>query len=173
MLKVYHHTSTCFMSDITGEVLAAQALEQFEAAVDRDPRGCTWGMFAWSDAPPASGGGSGAFLWFASQVGLVNFICEWSTLCFTTYDNEVQWRNQCERLRSILRGWNQDSAAPLVALNTELKGQLQIGWIGSFGELKVSQDSFCQRVQAALQDAEGTCDNSDDAWVEFLWAYGL
>ena len=76
-------------------------------------------------------------------------------------------------LRSILSGWDQDSAATLTALNAELKGLLQIDWIGRVAELKDSQDSFCLRVQTAYAEAEPAGAADDAAWAEFLGTYGL
>lgn len=101
------------------------------------------------------------------------FISDWSTPCFMTFDDEAEWRDQCERLRSILSGWDQDSAATLVALNAELKGLLQIDWIGRFADLNSSHDGFCRRVQAAFaEDNPGDSGNAD-AWIAFLQTYGL
>ena len=161
------------MSGFDAESLTTQAMEQLQASVDRDPRECSWGLFAWGDAPPACGGGVGAFQWFASQEELMTFISEWSTSCFMTFDDEADWRDQCERLRSILSGWDQDSAATLTALNAELKGLLQIDWIGRFADLTSSQDSYCLRVQEAfaMDDPDGADD--DEALVDFLETYGL
>lgn len=161
------------MSGFDGEALTAQALEELQASVERDPRDCSWGLFAWGDAPPACGGGVGAFQWFASQEELMAFISEWSTPCFMTFDDEAEWRDQCERLRSILGGWKQDSDATLTALNTELKGLLQIDWIGGFADLRNSQDRFCLRVQAAFAEADPAGADDDEAWIDFLGMYGL
>jgi len=161
------------MNGFDGETVTAQALEQLQASVDRDPRDCSWGLFAWADGPPACGGGVGAFQWFASQEELMAFISAWSTPCFMTYDDEAEWRDQCERLRSITAGWNQDSAATLAGLNAELKGLLQIDWIGRFADLTSSQDSFCLRVQEAFAEVDPAGADDGEAWVDFLETYGL
>ena len=161
------------MSEFDGEMLTARALEQLEASVDRDPRDYPWGMFAWGDAPPACGGGMGAFQWFESQEELLAFIRDWSTPCFMTFDAEADWQEQCARLSTILMGWNQDPAATLAALNAELKGLLQIDWIGGFADLKEGNDNFCRRVQAAFAEADSTGADDNDAWVDFLGTYGL
>lgn len=161
------------MNGFDGQSLTAQALEHLEASVDRDPRDCSWGLFAWGDAPPACGGGVGAFQWFESQEELMAFISEWSTPCFMTFDDEAEWRSQCERLSAILSGWNQDSAATLAELNAELKGLLQIDWIGGFAHLESSQDGFCLQVQAAFAEADPAGVDDGDAWVDFLETYGL
>lgn len=39
----------------------------------REPKSKSWGMYSYGDAPPAIGGGMGAFTWFDSKTALLKF----------------------------------------------------------------------------------------------------
>lgn len=177
-MLVHATPSTEPMSGFDGDLLTAEAFDRLQASADRDPRQCPWGLFAWGDAPAACGGGSGVLQWFATREELMAYLSDWSAPGYMTFDTEAEWLSQCDQLRSILSGWDQDPPATLARLNAELQGLLQIDWIGRFTDLSASDDSFCQRIRAAFAEDQASAaepedaEQAEEAWLAFLAGYG-
>jgi hypothetical protein len=173
------------MASHNPEELSANAFERLSVSAQRDPRLCEWGLFSWGDAPPACGGGVGGFQWFESLAQLLEFITDWSPATYMTFDEEAEWLSQRDRLQTIASQWNRDPAGTLEKLNAELKGLLQIDWIGSWNDLKAGNEAFSIRVRNAFAEnqsrsagisgdgAKQSSQISDDAFVAFLAEYGL
>jgi hypothetical protein len=159
------------------EALTEQSNERLNESAQRDPRVCGWGLFAWGDAPPACGGGCGCFQWFASRSELLEFITDWSAAGFMTFDEESEWLQQRDCLRAIAAGMNDDPAGQLQGFNEELRGLLQIDWIGTYGELLAGEHPFSRRILKAFSEEqdrpfEPVAIQSEEAFLAFLRNYG-
>ena len=174
------------MEHFDSEQLTEQAFERLNESARRDPRICPWGLFTWGDAPPACGGGVGAFQWYESIEELIEFITDWSAAGYMTFDDEAEWLEQRQCLRTIASQWHANPETTIQNLNTELKGLLQIDWIGTFTELKAANDAFGSRIQEAFNEDQvsGLNANTDsfsgedagkaeDAFIKFLSEYGM
>ena len=170
------------------EQLTEESNARLNESAQRDPRACPWGLFAWGDAPPACGGGVGAFQWFATLEELMEFITDWSAAGYLTFDDEEDWHQQQPRLRSLAKHWHENPAATLLELNQELKGLLQIDWIGTYQDLKSADDAFGRRIQEAFAEEQAVPESkavdmtdtaaqhnseTEEAFVAFLATYGL
>ena len=174
------------MASFDSEQLMEQAFERLNESAQRDPRVCPWGLFAWGDAPPACGGGVGAFQWFETLEDLMEFITDWSAAEYMSFDNEAEWLEQRQCLRSIVSQWQADPVSTVQNLNKELKGLIQIDWIGSFAELKAGKVDFSRRIQEAFTDyhlsevSSSTSENpekeaqaAEHSFIRFLAEYGM
>lgn len=173
------------MQRFNPEALTEQVQAQMQAAMNRDPRHFSWGLFAWADGPPACGGGDGAFQWFANQEQLMAFLSASAPAAFMTFDHEDDWNRQCAQLREIVQGWNDDPRGTVERLNAALQGLLFIEWIGTFADLRTGMDSFSvalrQEFAGEMADANrerGALPTNDvaldweQAFVAFLPDYG-
>ena len=174
------------MEHFDSEQLTEQAFERLNESARRDPRICPWGLFAWGDAPPACGGGVGAFQWYESIEELIEFITDWSAAGYMTFDDEAEWLEQRQCLRAIASQWHANPETTIQNLNTELKGLLQIDWIGTFAQLKAANDAFASRIQEAFNEDQVSVLNAnsdsfsgedtrkaEDAFIKYLSEYGM
>jgi len=143
--------TTCAMS-WNSELLTEQANTLTQTTSERDPRAYSWGLFSWGDAPPAIGGGTGCFQWFDSRDELLAFLTEYSPALCMSLKQEEEWIGFRDRLRAIAASFEDEPLKSLVAVNSVLKGLLQIDWIGRFEELCQGQESFCCKVRGWFRD---------------------
>lgn len=134
------------------ELLTEQANTLIQTTAEHDPRVYSWGLFSWGDAPPAIGGGTGCFQWFDSREELLAFLTDYSPAVYMTFEQEEHWIGFRDRLRAIAASLEDEPLKSLVAVKSELKGLLQIDWIGRFEELCQGQESFCCKVRAWFRD---------------------
>jgi hypothetical protein len=157
--------------------LTEAANEHLNESAQRDPRDFRCGLFAWGDAPPACGGGIGCFQWFATVEEALTFVTDSSPALYCTFDEEDEWLLMRQRLRAIADQWQDRPVDALAAFNAELKGLLQIDWIGRYQDLCEGSHPFCTHVREAFAETEGKTDAGVEAghedWLAFLQQYGF
>ncbi len=94
-----------------------------------------------------------------------------------TFDEESEWLQQRDCLRAIAAGMNDDPAGQLQGFNEELRGLLQIDWIGTYGELLAGEHPFSRRILKAFSEEqdrpfEPVAIQSEEAFLAFLRNYG-
>ena len=164
-------------------VLVDRANHAFQESSSRDPRLFQWGLFAWADAPPACGGGTGAFQWFQTQEELLSHLADFGAAAYMTFDEESQWTEMRDEVRQIGAGFSVDRPNTLLQLNAHLKGLLQVDWIGDWQELCTTNDDFPSKVRSRFRDnweddqsAESSQPIGSDElneFCEFVEAYGF
>jgi hypothetical protein len=70
------------------EALTEQCNDAMSESNSRNPLEFPWGLFSWGDAPPAIGGGVGAFQWFPQLDELLAFVTDLSPAGFATFDEK-------------------------------------------------------------------------------------
>lgn len=149
----------------------------------RNPLDFAWGLFAWGDAPPAIGGGVGAFQWFKDLPELLAFVSDLSPAAFMTFDEEADWQEFRDSLRQIAAGYEAQPEESLLAFNKELTSLLQIDWIGRFDNLLDGDGLFPLKVRAHFRDdwddspaqasIEAIKEDERQSFLEFLDDYGI
>ena len=129
------------------EQLTDEANELANNTAGRNPAEYPWGLFFWGDAPPACGGGTGCFQWFASLEETLSFISDFSPAMYGTFDEEPEWIKLRDALWAITSRFEADPGAALTALNQELKGLLQVEWIGTYDNLCNGMEAFPQKIR--------------------------
>lgn len=142
------------------EQLTDQANELANNTASHNPGEYPWGVFAWGDAPPACGGGTGCFQWFASLQEALSFISDFSPAMYATFDEEPEWVELRDDLREITSRFEAEPEATLKALNQELKGLLQVEWIGTYDSLCNGMEEFPQKIREWYRnrDEDGPAD---------------
>lgn len=113
-----------------------------------------WGMFSWGDAPPAIGGGIGAFQWFASREILINFISDHAVLMWKEFEEKDEYEKISRSLRQAANKLGEDDES-LDQFNQNIRGLFQVEWIGTFNELTSSDGQFSSKVRANFNELEG------------------
>ena len=176
-------TSTILQMNWDPEALTDRANEAMSTSSSRNPLEFNWGLFAWGDAPPACGGGVGAFQWFDELSTVLSFITDLSPAGFATFDEEAEWLELRDQLRQIANGFAADSAATISAFNDNLKSLLQIEWIGPLEELLSGHGSFPCLIRARFHDdwdddaspesMDAISASERESFLEFLAEYGI
>jgi len=118
----------------------------------RDPREWPWGLFTYSDAPPAIGGGVGGFQWFGQLPELLAFISDLSAAGYMTFDEEEDWQKLRDALRQIAARFEMEPEQAIRSFNEELVSLLQISWIGRLEDLINGDDGFAATVRARFRN---------------------
>jgi len=149
----------------------------------RNPLEFSWGLFSWADAPPAIGGGVGAFQWFAELDDLMAFVTDLSPAGFATFDEEEEWLEIRTSLRQTAEGFGVNPAAAIQAFNAELTSLLQIDWIGRLDDLMACNGAFPLMVRARFRgDWDDTPSQASlqpiqpeemESFLAFLSEYGI
>lgn len=165
------------------EALTEQCNEAMSESNSRNPLEFPWGLFSWGDAPPAIGGGVGAFQWFAELDELLAFVTDLSPAGFATFDEEEEWLEIRTRLRQAAEGFGVNPAAAIQAFNAELTSLLQIDWIGRLDDLMAGNEAFPLMVRARFRgdwdDAPAQASlrpiqpEEQESFLAFLSEYGL
>ncbi len=134
------------------EALSELCNQTMSATNARNPIEYRWGMFSFADAPPAIGGGVGAFQWFETLQELLAFITDLSAARFTTFEEESEYIDLRDGLRKIASGYEADPKRTIDAFNQELTDLLQITWIGKFEDLASGEEGFPEVVRARFRD---------------------
>ncbi len=164
------------------ELLCAQANAELQRSADADPDQHPWGLYSWGDAPPACGGGSGLFQWFASLEALLAWVTDLSAATYGSAQDEQPWLDLRHALRTIAAGYPQAPADALEQLNARLRGELQIDWIGQWHELLGAPGGFPESMrgrfrrepgaQSAGRDGEPILAAELDAFKAYVRGYG-
>ena len=117
-----------------------------------------WGMFSWGDAPPAIGGGIGAFQWFISRENLLAFISDHAVLMWKDFGDKDEFESLRGSLRQAVDELGEDGEG-LDRFNQNVRGLFQIEWIGTFDELATSDSQFAAKVRAYFHETEGDQDS--------------
>lgn len=112
-----------------------------------------WGMFSWGDAPPAIGGGIGAFQWFPSKEKLFAYISDHAVLMWKDFEEQEEYEKLCELLRQAI-GKLEEDREDLDRINQNIRGLFQVEWIGSFRELTSSSNHFPLKVREYFYELE-------------------
>ncbi len=116
-----------------------------------NPLEFSWGLISWADAPPAIGGGVGAFQWFSQLDKVLAFVTDLSPAAFATFDEEEEWLELRTSLRQIAAGFADNPEATIQAFNTELTSLLQINWIGNLEGLMAGNEAFPVLVRSRFR----------------------
>jgi hypothetical protein len=149
----------------------------------RNPLDFPWGLFSWADAPPAIGGGVGAFQWFQSLDELLEFVTDFSAAGFASFDEEEEWLGLRDKLRQIAAGFANNPHAAITAFNAELISLLQLDWIGRLEDLQSGDGPFPLTLRARFRDdwddtpaapsQEPIKEDERSSFLLFLSNYGL
>ncbi len=131
-------------------VFIARAHQRFVQNVQENNRPDVnwWGCFAVSDASVVLGGGVGHFSWHATRPDLCAFISE--VLPYIT-GTSGQHGAVAEVTTAIVANMQHGVISDVDGidrLNHVLTHYSQITWIGTFGELCISDDEFCTNVRS-------------------------
>lgn len=132
--------------DIEATVEAANA--RWADVALGEPKSTSWGMYSYGDAPPAIGGGVGAFSWFDNKSALLRFIQEvlpYSPPGPGNSDPVVV----ADKVRAVLgqvRAGELELAKARRKLNTVLRAYSQIEWMGTFKDLKDGNDAYARKL---------------------------
>ncbi|MEA5473347.1 hypothetical protein VB716_03840 [Synechococcus sp. CCY9201] len=165
------------------EALTQHCQEITSQSCDRDPRVFAWGLFAWGDAPPAIGGGVGAFQWFNSLEDVLEFVTDLSPAGYMTFEEE-DWLQLRDTLRKIAKEFQSSPRQSITDFNSQLKSLLQIDWIGSFEELLSGDEDFARKVRVSFREdwidqpsptgsSRGIDSSETNEFIEFLDQYGI
>jgi hypothetical protein len=157
--------------------------EQFDKAFskshDLDPAPDSWGMFAYSDAPPnICGSGLGSFQWFPAKAEMLHFVRDymswWNPAPSSMTPEEI-----AEQVQSIVEAGSDALAKLRDDLNESMRNMWHIEWWGQFKELCESADEFPLKVRASFHEdcelPESSSIRVDDvaAFKEYLREYGV
>jgi hypothetical protein len=133
------------------EALTEQCNHAMSESNSRNPLEFPWGLFSWGDAPPAIGGGVGAFQWFPQLDELLAFVTDLSPAAFATFDVEEEWLELQTSLRQIAEGFDANAEVAIQAFNAELTSLLQIDWIGNLEGLMAGNEEFPAMVRSRFR----------------------
>ena len=162
------------MSQEIGELIEKKALNKCK------PKGV--GVFSYSDAPAAAGGGNGIFLWFKNWRELYQFLANYLIAMSPgpiSEDHNPVYEKTWNILCNLAEGKIQREDA-IQQINQAAKSYSQIEWWGTFKELYEGTGEFETKVRAAClrDDAKkgGPTKLTDQAKKQFIGAlseYGI
>ncbi|MDC0319247.1 hypothetical protein OAM02_01520 [Verrucomicrobia bacterium] len=172
------------ISNENGDDLWLKAQEACAQSVEKTPKKSDWGMYSYSDAPAAVGGGFGAFQWFSNYEKLRDFL-----RTYFMYQTPSPWGDDFENKVNVFidlidkSSTGEDLNKCLTEINILIKHYYVIEWLGTFEGLCSSIDGFPTKIRneyrSCLDDPK-TGDSSpikDDELEyflkEFLSQYGL
>ncbi len=132
----------------------------------------SWGMFSYNDAPVAfCGGGSGCFCWFNStKEDMFKFIVSEDIIGEDTDISDIANKILRDEI-SIDDG--------VMQINQELKGIIQISWIGQFEQLCNGNNDYAKEVIGYFRQSSDNekftpvKDSEIVVFKEFLECYGV
>ncbi len=123
----------------------------------RQPKSSSWGMYSYGDAPPAIGGGMGAFTWFDSRTALLNFVAE--VLPFSPPGpGNSDPLTIAAKVQDVLSGVSTGVLhleKALSELNVILRSYSQIEWIGTFKDLKEGNGAYARKMVQEYRQSRG------------------
>lgn len=163
------------MTDIDFADWEEKSEQVFLEPGDRVPVATDFGFCSYDDAPPALGGGFPWFHWFESKSEMLAVLEEHSAylhkprgeLDIVTIDAVV---------KALIASADGDLQALRKELNEKLSGLAQFIWMGSFADLRSSDQPEAKKFRGAFRDdvddAPITADEVDD-FAEFTATYGV
>lgn len=131
-----------------------QANTNWESATQGDPKDFTWGFFSYGDGP--AGMGFGSFAWFPDRTSMFDFIA--NTLPYSPGGQATRdWHvvaSDTSRIVEQLKAGQLSDREGITQLNAVLWSFSRIKWLGTFDELKTSNDEYACQVRRAFLDAD-------------------
>jgi hypothetical protein len=145
-----------------------------------------WGLFAYGDAPPAIGGGFGAFQWFSTQVEMLDFVKRHLTFLNPGLSG-IDPGRVAREVQELVDSLGQSPSAEVLEtarlrLNHILKTFSQTEWWGTLEELLQGGHSYATKVRARFRDRDQPVNESTGrpiqgnelaAFMDFIEQYGL
>lgn len=141
----------------------------------------SWLFFSYGDASPAIGGGVGAFHWFKTRRGMLDYVSNW-----LAFENPGPSSSDPEkvlvRVKKVLAGSKGSAALESTRkkLNKALKGYSQIQWWGTFSQLCSGNETFPSQVRGAFFRSDESLPKAAPVptvqrkeFISFLSEYGL
>jgi hypothetical protein len=132
----------------------------------REPQPETWGMYSYGDAPPAIGGGVGAFVWFETREELLAFVG--SVLPFSppgpSNRDFLKVESDARALVAEVRSVTCDLECVRERLNGVLSDFSRIEWWGQFHDLCAGRHPYAQAVIASFR--ESLAEDGEDTVVK-------
>jgi hypothetical protein len=132
--------------------------EQFDEAYrtshELDPETTSWGLFAYSDAPPnVCGSGLGSFQWFQAKAEMLRFVRDFMAW-WNPAPSSMEPEDIAEGVQSVISdaGETPDLAELRERLNDFMGNMWHIEWWGQFNELCESADEFPLKVRHNFLD---------------------
>ena len=141
----------------------AELQQAFSESHDLAPSFTSWGLYAYSDAPPVMcGSGTGSFLWFGGETEMLRFVRE-----YLAWWHPAPSSMTAEEIAEGVQRIVDESAGKLrEGLNDFMRNMWQIEWWGTFKDLCESEEDFPTSVRESFQGGD------DSAFVEYLKEYG-
>lgn len=164
--------------------LTLKAQEACAESVERTPEKSDWGMYSYSDAPAAVGGGFGAFQWFSSYENLQDFL-KTHFMFQTPHPWGAQFEDNLKNFHDLINqtSGREDLNDCLPKINILLKRYYVIEWVGIFQSLCSSNYEFPTKVRneyrtyldgMQVADSSSIQDHEIEQFVnEILSQYGL
>lgn len=163
--------------------------EQFDEAFSKshelDPSPDSWGLFAYSDAPPnVCGSGLGSFQWFNTKADMICFVRDFMAW-WNPAPSSMEPEEIAQRVQAIIAdaGDQPDVAELRHQLNDFMRNMWHIESWGQFKEFLASNDEFPKKVrQSFLEDLdESECSTAQGMvpesqlkeFAEYLREYGV
>lgn len=133
----------------------SQALNE---AHEKLPEKDSWGLFAYSDAPPViCGSGIGAFSWFDSRIDMIEFVAE-NLAWWHPAPSSMEPMEIATGVKAILKETD-PTIADLEQLRSDLnefmQNMWQIEWWGQFQDLCEGAGEFPTKIRGSF------CENND------------
>lgn len=170
------------MSHRSIEQREADGMDAWQRIQQGAPEDCTWGFYAYSDAPPAMGGGIGIFAWFTDREQMLDFIQD-TIPCCPPGRADLDWDEVAAHTASIVAEMKSGAIDDLQAierLNSALVSFSHFCWIGTVTDLLTGSHAYARQVRAefrheSLQDpASGAAIQADEQeeFCDFLTTWG-
>ena len=169
---------------MSNDDLHLKAQEACAESVERNPEKSDYGMYSYSDAPAAVGGGFGVFQWFSSYEILRDFL-----RAYFMHQTPSPWGDDFANKLSLFNDLIDKSRCVeelnniVSEINKLIKSYYVIEWVGTFESLCNCSDLFPTKVRNeyrtyldGMQIADSSFikeDELEDFSKEFLSQYGL
>ena len=140
------------------------------------------GLYAYSDASGAAGGGTGCFLWFPSFQELYQFLADYFVVWLpgpVCVDHGLVFHKVGKIVQELASGSKTKNEA-MQLINQAAKGFSQIEWMGDMESLCAGDETFAKTIRGQFYDANesekgGRIIQKDDRqrFIEFLKQYGF
>jgi hypothetical protein len=130
------------------QALEAAANDRWSDDALREPKVSSWGMYSYGDAPPAIGGGMGAFTWFDNRTALLKFVAD--VLPFSPpgpgNSDPLAVATKVKEVLASVKAGDLDLEKARRKLNVILRAYSQIEWMGTFKDLKDGNSTYARKI---------------------------
>jgi hypothetical protein len=139
----------------------------FEQSHECEPSAVSWGLFAYSDAPPpVCGSGCGSFHWFATKEAMLEFVQDYMAW-WNPAPSSMEPEDIAKMVQEIVAA-EDDTERLRGKLNHVMLNMWQIEWWGTYEELRTETSAFALKVRETFEELSDAEDFS-----EFLRQYGF